>query len=500
MKKMLFALGLLCLPLLASAQDLRESVCVVRGEYSAEEKAVLEDFAMWLSRANFLSDSRVLSVYKNGTFGSGAVVETGGKRYVLTNRHVVGYAKEMTVEFLFRTDTVKLEHCPLVSVSQESDLALIALPDWCVQPSISLAEGEIEDADDIVAAGFPGLDKKPSWQLTKGSVSNAYLTIEEVKHPLIQHTASIDPGSSGGPLLRKTDEGYVLAGVNTMKAAYRENVGIAIPAAVIRSFLAGIDAPQHPDQDFLAELSIDGKAWGNMLNNLSRECYDSLRSIKREMPLDIVKYTLSFECDAKEAKKAKKEQQKEQQKEERVITPITADRERLGSIRLEYTNYLSLNQSVELVFERIYRKYIIIGVQLGAQLDSYYRQDADSVPDTSTGLMFGLRAGIRVPIDVDKYQIVPRFIIAPTADVLSNFSNVRQRTSFPISLGTDFAIPVADMTINVGLHFTYDIGIYGSSSLLTSENSNLHRKLLSSSGMGNLYGQGGLGVSMSFCW
>lgn len=500
MKKMLFALGLLCLPLLASAQDLRESVCVVRGEYTAEEKAVLEDFAMWLSRANFLSDSRVLSVYKNGTFGSGAVVETGGKRYVLTNRHVVGYAKEMTVEFLFRTDTVKLEHCPLVSVSQESDLALIALPDWCVQPSISLAEGEIEDADDIVAAGFPGLDKKPSWQLTKGSVSNAYLTIEEVKHPLIQHTASIDPGSSGGPLLRKTDEGYVLAGVNTMKAAYRENVGIAIPAAVVRSFLAGIDAPQHPDQDFLAELSIDGKAWGNMLNNLSRECYDSLRSIKREMPLDIVKLTLSFECDAKEAKRAKKDQQKELQKEERVITPITADRERLGSIRLEYTNYLSLNQSVELVYERIYRKYIIIGVQLGAQLDSYYPQDADSVPDTSTGLMFGLRAGIRVPIDVDKYQIVPRFIIAPTADVLSNFSNVRQRTSFPISLGTDFAIPVADMTINVGFHFTYDIGIYGSSSLLTSENSNLHRKLLSSSGMGNLYGQGGLGVSVSFCW
>lgn len=496
MKKILFALGLLCLPLLVSAQDLRESVCVVRGEYTAEEKAVLEDFAMWLSRANFLSDSRVLSVYKNGTFGSGAVVETGGKRYVLTNRHVVGYAKEMTVEFLFRTDTVKLEHCPLVSVSQESDLALIALPDWCVQPSIPLAEGEIEDADDIVAAGFPGLDKKPSWQLTKGSVSNAYLTIEEVKHSLIQHTASIDPGSSGGPLLRKTDAGYVLAGVNTMKAADRENVGIAIPAAVVRSFLAGIDAPQHPDQDFLSELSIDGKAWGDMLNSLSRECYDSLRSIKREMPLDIVKLTLSFECDAKEAKKAKKEQQKE----ERVITPITADRDRLGSIRLEYTNYLSLNQSVELVFERIYRKYIITGVQLGAQFDSYYRQEADSVPDTAAGLMFGLRAGVRVPIDVDKYQIVPRFVIAPTGDVLSNFSNVRQRVSFPISLGIDFAMPVAGNTINVGLHYTYDLGIYGSSSLLTSDNSNLHRKLLSSGGVRNLYGQSGLGMSVSFCW
>lgn len=496
MKKLLIAFCMVCLAMSASAQDLRESVCVVRGEYSAKEKAVLEDFAIWLSRANFASDSRVLSVYRNGTFGSGTVVELKGKRYVLTNRHVVGYAKEMTIEFLLRTDSIKLEHCKVVSVSLESDLALIALPEGCMQPSIALIESEMEDGDDIVAAGFPGLDNRPSWQLTKGSVSNAYLRLDEVSYSLIQHTASIDPGSSGGPLLLKTEAGYVLAGVNTMKAAYRDNVGIAIPAAAVRSFLASADTPQHPDQDFFADLSIDGKGWGDMLSSLSRECYDSLRSVKREMPLDIVKLTLSFECDAKEAKKAKKEQLKE----ERVITPITADRQWLSSIRLEYTNYLSLNQSVELVYENIYRKYLIIGAQLGAKFDSYYRLDADSVPATATGLMFGLRAGVRVPIDVDKYQIIPRFLIAPTGDILSHFSHVSQRLSFPVSLGVDFAMPVADMTINVGLHYTYDIGAYGSSSLLTSENSNLHRKLLASSGIGKLYGQSGLGMSVAFCW
>jgi hypothetical protein len=46
----------------------------------------------------------------------------------------------------------------------------------------------------------------------------------------VQHTAPIDPGSSGGPL---TWEDGKLIGVNTLKAIRRENVALAIPASAV---------------------------------------------------------------------------------------------------------------------------------------------------------------------------------------------------------------------------------------------------------------------------
>ena len=50
-----------------------------------------------------MSESRLLSAYKSGVTGSGVVVETDYGRYVLSNRHVVGYAREATISFVLST-------------------------------------------------------------------------------------------------------------------------------------------------------------------------------------------------------------------------------------------------------------------------------------------------------------------------------------------------------------------------------------------------------------
>ena len=91
----------------------------------------------------------------------------------------------------------------------------------------ALAATPAKDQQTVVATGFPGIIGKPSYQTTKGYVSNESFLLDDGTRPLmyVQHTAPIDPGSSGGPL---TDESGKVLGVNTLKITGREAVGLAV--------------------------------------------------------------------------------------------------------------------------------------------------------------------------------------------------------------------------------------------------------------------------------
>ena len=210
MKRIFYLAALLLVVLLpASAQGLRHSVCVVEPEYSDADKSLMGDYALYTARAGMRSASRALTAYKNeGTFGSGVVIEQGGKKYIITNLHVVGYAPKATIIFQLHDKTVRYEHCEVTNVA-ETDLAAITLPEECEMIPLPIYNGDIEEDISIVAAGFPELANKPSWQLTRGIISNARVDVDSHERALriIQHTASIDPGSSGGPLLFKNNDG-----------------------------------------------------------------------------------------------------------------------------------------------------------------------------------------------------------------------------------------------------------------------------------------------------
>ena len=109
----------------------------------------------------------------------------------------------------------------------------------------ALADAAVHDQDSVVASGYPGIDGKPSYQVTRGFVSNERFELDDAGGPdlYIQHTAPIDPGSSGGPLM--TPEGKVL-GVNTLKIRHRENVGLAVPASIVAVFWRTSCSGPHP--------------------------------------------------------------------------------------------------------------------------------------------------------------------------------------------------------------------------------------------------------------
>lgn len=176
----------------------------------------------------------------DGGFGSGVVVvhEVGGERrsFVVTNEHVVKSSTNAIVQF----ESGGPLSADVVLADAERDLAILALRKE-LPGGVGLAASPPKDQDLVFAAGFPGFGAMPSYQITRGYVSNERLALGPgMLH--VQHTAPIDPGSSGGPLL---SGGKELVGLNTKKGIGRENVGIAVPSIyVVEALRAAREAPR----------------------------------------------------------------------------------------------------------------------------------------------------------------------------------------------------------------------------------------------------------------
>lgn len=290
MKKIVCFLISFILPILASAQGLRHSVCVVYPEHTDADSAVLASFASEYARAGLRSEAQLLTAYSSGTFGSGVVISDGGRLCVLTNRHVIGYATTARLVFMLHDHTLTYSHCPVLSASRTADVAAVLLPPEAAAECVPLTfiEVPLHESDEIAAAGFPALANKASWQLTKGVVSNSRLTVEGSRHTFVQHTAPVDPGSSGGPLLLKRDGRWLLAGLNTLKAFYRDRVGLAVPVSELSSFASSLAVPDTTDRHVLAAMSKRGAAhWHEYYAAITSRERDSIGAMQHILPLDI---------------------------------------------------------------------------------------------------------------------------------------------------------------------------------------------------------------------
>lgn len=174
-----------------------------------------------------------------GAFGSGFVVVRSGEVMVITNRHVVDLGDRAALEL---ADGSQLGSAEIVYTDPLRDVAILRpLVKVPVTHGFAFAASPAKDQQVVIATGFPGLVGRPAYQTTRGYVSNESLRLDEgaPKLTYVQHTAPIDPGSSGGPL---TDEkGHVL-GVNTLKVTNREAVGLAVPSKAILETIRRSDA------------------------------------------------------------------------------------------------------------------------------------------------------------------------------------------------------------------------------------------------------------------
>jgi serine protease Do len=204
-----------------------------------------------LALSNASKDEDEKAFYKaraEGAFGSGFFLvkktDKGNEVLVVTNRHVIDLGDRAGLEL---ADGTSLGTADVIYASPVHDLAVLRpATKLSVTEGFSFAKTPAKDQQVVIATGFPGLDSRPSYQTTRGYVSNESFKFDDGARPLhyVQHTAPIDPGSSGGPL---TDEAGHVLGVNTLKVMGRDSVGLAVPSRFVIDTLrtaALIDA-QH---------------------------------------------------------------------------------------------------------------------------------------------------------------------------------------------------------------------------------------------------------------
>jgi S1-C subfamily serine protease len=154
--------------------------------------------------------------------GSGVFIAPDG--YALTNDHVVGRASELRVMLPDGRELV----ARLVGRDPATDLALIraegsALPFVRLEVARPIHPGQL-----AIAIGNPlGFESS----VTAGVVSATGRSLRgsdgRLIDSVIQHTAPLNPGNSGGPLL---DSAGGVIGINTAIIAYAQGLGFAVPA------------------------------------------------------------------------------------------------------------------------------------------------------------------------------------------------------------------------------------------------------------------------------
>ncbi len=185
--------------------------------------------------------------------GSGFVVDEDGT--IVTNAHVVGTSKDVTVRFDEDDDPVRAQ---VRGTDPSTDIAVLRIDPEAAGgrlDALPLAgEGEASVGDTALAIGNPfGLERTA----TAGIVS---ATGREITAPngfsiagAIQTDAPINPGNSGGPLL--DGQGRVI-GVNSQIAtggSTEGNVGIgfAVPSSIVARVLPDLKAGREIARAFL---------------------------------------------------------------------------------------------------------------------------------------------------------------------------------------------------------------------------------------------------------
>ncbi len=158
--------------------------------------------------------------------GSGVMVAPDG--YLLTNNHVVEKAESLTVSF---TDGMEAA-AELVGRDPATDLAVLrargsSLPYAELGDSSRLKAGQL-----VIAIGNPlGFASSVSTGVVSALGRSLDSRNGRLIEGVIQHTAPLNPGNSGGALL---DSRGRVAGINTAIIPSAQNLGFAIPVNTAR--------------------------------------------------------------------------------------------------------------------------------------------------------------------------------------------------------------------------------------------------------------------------
>ena len=180
-----------------------------------------------------VNPSTVLVVADKGeqaSIGTGVIMTEDG--YIITNAHVISGGKDCWIAL----DTGYTYDAKLVGYSEERDLAVLKAVDAADLPAASFGDSDLcRVGDTVYAIGNPlGVELRGT--LTDGIISaiNRDVQVDGRVMTLLQTTAALNNGNSGGPLINEYGQ---VVGINTLKMsgngsemeATVEGLGFAVP-------------------------------------------------------------------------------------------------------------------------------------------------------------------------------------------------------------------------------------------------------------------------------
>jgi S1-C subfamily serine protease len=165
--------------------------------------------------------------------GSGFFVHASG--FLITNNHVIRNAREIQVLTRDGEDYA----VDVVARDPVFDLALLKIRDAKKSfPVLAMGDSDaVRVGDFTIAVGNPlGLGHTVTFGIISQTGRNLSGVPEEEARNVsfIQTDTTINPGSSGGPLITLTG---ACVGVNTAGAVQAQNIGFAVPAKQVREFV-----------------------------------------------------------------------------------------------------------------------------------------------------------------------------------------------------------------------------------------------------------------------
>jgi S1-C subfamily serine protease len=182
---------------------------------------------------------QVVQISQPGGLGSGIVFDDQGD--VVTNAHVVGSAKRVTVT----VSSGKTYSANVVGTFVPDDLALVRVSSGklAIQPATFADSSKLAVGEIVLAIGNPlGLTSS----VTEGIISALGRTQTEATGATLQNTiqtsAAINPGNSGGALVDLQSQ---VVGMNTLAAGspvggLAPGIGFAIPSNTIKDIAGQI--------------------------------------------------------------------------------------------------------------------------------------------------------------------------------------------------------------------------------------------------------------------
>ena len=188
--------------------------------------------------------------------GSGVIVSNDG--YILTNRHVVGDAKDAKEIRVVLADGRKFT-AKLIGSDEKTDVAVIKIKADTL-PAMTFADSnELAVGDVVLAIGDPfGIGQT----VTQGIVSGKNRqTGNATDEDFIQTDAAINPGNSGGALV---DVEGRLVGINTAilsRSGGNQGIGFAIPSNLCHWVMSSLVKSGHVERGYLgvAIQSLDSR-------------------------------------------------------------------------------------------------------------------------------------------------------------------------------------------------------------------------------------------------